>query len=102
MRRRLAQRARAYRIKPWLQAKGPRTVQGRARAAQNARKHGSFDARRKALSRVLSRQSRFIRAVHFYRHGPLPPWLIAAGRQVTDELLLAYVAMVADNQAHES
>ena len=49
--RRQRQREAIQRWKPWEQSTGPRSEAGKARAAQNGRTHGLFDARSRELLR---------------------------------------------------
>ena len=51
--RRQRQREAIQRWKPWEQSTGPRSEAGKARAAQNGRTHGLFDARSRDLMRSL-------------------------------------------------
>lgn len=103
MRRRLAQRTRAYRVKPWLYATGPRTAVGRAAVSGNARKSGWYGQGRKALSCALSRQSHFRRLVEFYtRYPACPVWVMDEGRAATHALIVAITHWIADKSVHES
>ena len=65
--RRLAQRARALKTRPWTRATGPRTVAGKAKSSQNAYVHGAYTGAERALDRkiaeVLRHQALFIKAV---------------------------------------
>lgn len=61
--RRAAQAARARLHKPWRFATGPRTAEGKAKAAQNGHKHGLYSAEFRALKDALRCQNRFLRIV---------------------------------------
>ena len=52
--RRQRQREAIQRWKPWEQSTGPRTPQGKAKAANNSRVHGMFDARSRELMRSIN------------------------------------------------
>ena len=61
--RRAAQAARCRANRPWEQSTGPKTASGKARCAQNARKHGHRSVEAVALRHILKMQRRFIKSV---------------------------------------
>ena len=59
--RRQKHAAAIRRWKPWAKSTGPRTASGKARAAQNAYKHGNRSASRKLLNQSLAAQRECVR-----------------------------------------
>jgi hypothetical protein len=105
--RRLAQAQRLRAARPWLRSTGPRTASGKARVAQNARKHGCRSVELQRLKRSLSDQGRFLKLINYdikarkraFRAGQshylplLPvPILHAFGYQVTQDIIHALKA----------
>ena len=54
------------RWKPWEKSTGPRTAAGKARAAQNAYKHGRRALSHKLMNQSLAAQRDFLHLVGFY------------------------------------
>ena len=61
--RRAAQSARMKEQKPWLKTTGPKTEAGKAAVRLNALKHGLYSAEMLALSKLLTAQARYVKAV---------------------------------------
>jgi hypothetical protein len=61
--RREAQAERAKAAKPWLRSTGPRTAEGKAKAARNAFKHGFRSGPMARLKALLRDQRRFMKAL---------------------------------------
>ncbi|MBU0858453.1 MAG: hypothetical protein KJ667_00815 [Alphaproteobacteria bacterium] len=59
--RRAAQSARIRAHRPWEKSTGPRTASGKARAAQNARRSGSYSATMMDYSKMISLIAQFRR-----------------------------------------
>jgi hypothetical protein len=64
--RRAKHAASIRRWAPWTKSTGPRTVQGKTRSAQNARKHGMRDATMRYFASVMARNNRFVRLLAAY------------------------------------
>ncbi|MCB9981278.1 MAG: hypothetical protein H6860_02650 [Rhodospirillales bacterium] len=61
--RRKAQAENCLKNRPFDQATGPKTTEGKARSAQNALKSGLYTADMQELRRLLSRQAAFIKNI---------------------------------------
>lgn len=59
--RRLAQSKRAKEQKPWLNATGPKTKQGKEHSSQNSLKHGFRSQEYNELLQLLKKQKNFIK-----------------------------------------
>ncbi|PZP55417.1 MAG: hypothetical protein DI586_06900, partial [Micavibrio aeruginosavorus] len=54
------QREKIHKQKIWLKATGPKTVEGKKRSSQNARKHGMRSRQTMAFRKLLSLQSKLL------------------------------------------
>ncbi len=61
--RRLKQAERLKKLKPWLRSTGPKTRTGKARAAQNAFKHGGRAVVMRKLAHMLALHRRLLRKI---------------------------------------
>ena len=61
--RRCQQAARLRALKPWLKSTGPKTRTGKARAAQNALKHGGRAVFMRKLAHMLALHRRLLRKI---------------------------------------
>lgn len=61
--RRKAQSARMKAAKIWIKSTGPKTPEGKAICAQNARKHGFHDAGYRALREAMRHYAKFLKLV---------------------------------------
>lgn len=64
--RRRAQAEAIRRWRPWTRSTGPRTAAGKARAAQNAYKHGQRSRAHQSLAAALRGQRLFVREMRVY------------------------------------
>lgn len=71
-RKKLAEHCRKR--KPWEQATGPKTAEGKAAIAQNAYKHGDRSATSVRLRKVLALQRAYVRTLLAQQAGT-PAWV---------------------------
>ena len=64
--RRANHAAAIQRWKPWAKSTGPRTESGKARAAQNAHKHGRYCRQLRLVNEALRAQRRYLTTLSLY------------------------------------
>lgn len=64
--RRARQAARIRLWAPWARSTGPKTLMGKAKSSKNSYKHGCRARDMRLMSKALSAQSRYVRAINAY------------------------------------